>query len=41
MRKVATENEASQSSVCNILKKYIFHPYKILYVQKLIHEDFD
>jgi len=40
-RKVATENKISQLSVCNILKKHRFHPYKMLYVQKLIHEDFD
>jgi len=39
-RKVATENEVSQSSVCNILKKHRFHPYKMLYVQEF-HEDFN
>jgi len=31
-RKVATENEVSQSSVCNILKKHRFHLCKKLYV---------
>jgi len=40
-RKVATENKISQSSVCNIFKKHRFHPYKMLYVQELIHENFD
>jgi len=40
-RKVATENEFSQSSVCNILKKHRFYPYKMLYEQELVHEDFD
>jgi len=40
-RKVATKNEVSQSSVCNILKKYRFHPYKMFYVQELVHEDFN
>jgi len=40
-RKVATENEVSQSSVCNILGKHRFRPYKMLYVQELVHEDFD
>jgi len=32
-RKVATENKVSQSSVCNILKKHRFHPYKIFYAK--------
>jgi len=39
-RKVVTKNEFSQSSVCNI-KKNRFYPYKMLYVQELIHENFD
>jgi len=34
-RKVATENEVSQSSVYNILKKHKFHPYEMLYVQEM------
>jgi len=32
-------HKVSQSSVCNILKR--FHPCKMFYVQDLIHEDFD
>lgn len=40
-RKVATEIEISQRSVCNILKRYRFHPYKMHYVQELVYEDFD
>jgi len=40
-RKVATRNEFSQSSVCNIKKKHRFYPYKMFYVQELIHEDFN
>jgi len=39
-RKVATKNEVSQSSVCDILEKHKF-PYKMLHVQMLVHEDFD
>jgi len=38
-KKVATEN--SQSSVCNIFKKHRFHSYRMLYVQELVHEDFE
>jgi len=40
-RKVATKNEVSQLSVCNILKKHRFYLYKMLYVQELVHEDFE
>jgi len=38
---MSTENKVSQSSVCNILKKHRFYFYKMLYVQELVHEDFD
>ncbi|EFN74234.1 hypothetical protein EAG_00125, partial [Camponotus floridanus] len=40
-RKVAALNEVCQKSVRNILKKHKFHPYKMHYVQELVHEDFD
>jgi len=40
-KKVATENKVSQSSVYNIVKKHRFHLYKMFYVQKLVHKNFD
>lgn len=38
-RKVAIENEVSQISVLNILKRHKFHPYKMHYVQEIVHEE--
>jgi len=38
---IAVKNEDSRQSMCNILKKYKFHPYKMHYVQKLVHEDIE
>ncbi|EFN84727.1 hypothetical protein EAI_08473, partial [Harpegnathos saltator] len=28
-------------SVCNILKRHKFHPYKMYYMQELVHDDCD
>jgi len=38
---IAIKNEGSRQPMCNILKKYKFHPYKMHYVQKLIHENIE
>ena len=40
-RKLAAEFDISQSSVCTILKKYKYHPYKIHLLHELEPGDFD
>lgn len=41
IRKTALEHDVSVGSVCNIIKKYNFHPYKVSLLQELSEDDYD